>query len=194
MSHKEQIYTTSDLCAVVGIKPANLRLWRNSFGLFPETRVHGTNKREWNRFSLVDICAAQSCSLLLTSGWSGKDSAGVADKWLRLQFMMLMEDLSKDVNAGEITASTAAICFGGADGHTDGVHVLMLKDGDAVSFVRDHGGHRQFGVYIDFLAIIHHVLDQLLELKPETIPTRKETLKIVARALAKGISEGGEND
>ncbi|MBF0246830.1 MAG: hypothetical protein HQL36_01960 [Alphaproteobacteria bacterium] len=190
----ERAYSTKTLCLAAEWKPSDFRTCRNRHDLFPQTLAKGEGKKlPWNTFSFVDICVARTVALLIGGGFGAKEAVDLSDKWLRLQFTMVLEDLSNTEASGE-AASTAAICFGSADGHPNGVHVLMLKDGDAVSFIRERGERREIGVYVDFLAIIKHVRNRLAEIDPETVPTRKEVFKIVTQALVKGITEGGEDD
>ena len=192
-SFVEKTYTTSTLCAVAGCKASDFRTWRNRYLLFPETIVRGTNKTPWNLFSVIDVCVVRTISELIKAGCKPKSAIEFCDTGARLQFMMMTDENYLDADL-----SNAAIGFGSSeDGDTLFKNILMLGGDDDINYIRAKSENKSVGIFIDLHVIITHVLDELIALKPEAIGTKADAIKVVAQALAQGLSpqdEGAADD
>lgn len=183
-THTVPRYTTSTLCAVAGCTPATFRGWRNRNGLFPETRVEGTNKTPWNTFSRLDICIARLVNRLVETSLSADKAVKFASGFGAVQLDMLLS--GEDISWNAVQFET------GSGVEKD--HTIFADPSTNIATISQDSGCADIGIYIDFLAIIEHVVSELKELAPETIATKKETLAVVASALAKGFKQGLDDE
>lgn len=206
MDIRARIYQTSTLVAVAGCKSVTLRAWRHRHNLFPETK----DSKGWNYFSIVDMCVLRAVVVMTEHGLSVDDAVWQADKWLRLNFMALLED--------EDTSYLHGFMRGGSASREPTAFVDELS-GQVTTTVPDHWPRDASASFIsispeenvgailgkahgaitifDLRVITAHVLSELAALEPETIATEEEVRRVVFETLAnvlrpKPEHEGGE--
>lgn len=181
MDQNEKIFTTSTLAAAAGVSPVTFSTWRNRNGLFPETAGGG----KWNRFSIKDICVVRAVVNLTRGGMNAQQAIRIAETAVAPAIASLLDDE---------TEVSFVVVFRDTDNSEANAHAVQAYGKDPIGSISDKSEYAETGIVINFWAIIHHVMEALITLKPEVIATTDEVKNIVFSALVKGLSDGAEKE
>lgn len=181
MDPNDKIYTTSTLAAAAGVSAVTFSTWRNRNGLFPETAGGG----KWNRFSIIDICVVRAVVNLTKGGMNAQQAIRIVETAMAPAITSLLED-ETDVSF--------VVVFGDTDSSEAKTHAVQAYGSDSIGGISDKSAYAETGIVINFWAIIHHVMDALIVLKPETFATSEQVKQTVFSALVKGLRDGAEKE